>query len=82
MSHAAMAYAKSLSKAPDGSKIKGSAKAVLLLLADWHNDKLGFAFPSVRLLADRAGISIRHCRRQLEALESSGVSKQENLTLA
>jgi len=76
MSHAAMTYAKSLSKAPDGSKIKGSAKAVLLLLADWHNDELGFAFPSVRLLADRAGISIRHCRRQLEALESSGVMER------
>jgi hypothetical protein len=68
MSLVAISYAKNLVRAPDGSKITATEKAVLLVLADWHNDGLGVAWPSMELLAEKSGISGRHCRRTVEHL--------------
>jgi hypothetical protein len=68
MSLIAISYAKNLVRAPDGSKITATEKAVLLVLADWHNDGLGFAWPSMELLAEKSGISGRHCRRVVAGL--------------
>ena len=68
MSLVAINYAKNLVRAPDSSKITATEKAVLLVLADWHNDGLGVAWPSMELLAEKSGISVRHCRRIITGL--------------
>lgn len=73
MSREAIAYVKHLKTAPDGSKIKTAEKAVLMLLADWHNEKVGFAWPSMKELAIRCGITARYCRSVIESLERKRV---------
>ena len=73
MSLVAINYAKNLVRAPDSSKITATEKAVLLVLADWHNDGLGVAWPSMELLAEKSGISVRHCRRIIAGLAGKHV---------
>lgn len=76
MSHVAIGYAKELTKAPDGSKITATEKAVLMMLADWHNEEVGTAWPSMKLLAKSCCISDRHCRRMIERLERKRVIRR------
>ena len=69
MSHKASHYVKHLVKAPDGSKITATEKAILCQLADDHREDSGVAFPSIKLLALRSCVSERNCRRLIAALE-------------
>ena len=76
VSHAAVAYVKNLSTASDGSKITAIEKAVLLQLADDHNEELGVAWPSLRHLARRCCLSERHTRKVISSLERKGVIRR------
>lgn len=71
MSHAASRYVKHLVKAPDGSRITPTEKAVLSQLADDHNEVLGVAWPSMKDLARRSCLSDRRCRKVIARLELS-----------
>ena len=76
MSHAATAYVKELKVAPDGSKLKAAEKAVLMALADWHNEEIGCAWPSMKELAGCCGIGDRYCRQIIEGLERKRIIKR------
>jgi hypothetical protein len=73
---AAIEYVNELETAPNGSRITSTEKNVLKSLAQWYNPELGFAFPSMRKLAQRCSISERHCRRTVERLERKGVIRR------
>ena len=73
MSHKASHYVKHLVKAPDGSKINSTEKAILCQLADDHREESGVAFPSMKSLARRSCTSERNCRRVIAGLEVRGV---------
>jgi Helix-turn-helix domain len=73
VSHKASHYVKHLVKAPDGSKITATQKAILCQLADDHREESGIAFPSMKVLARRSCVSERNCRRLIAALEKSRV---------
>lgn len=70
---AAIDYVNNLISAPNGSRITSTEKNVLRSLAQFFNATLGFAFPSMRQLAQRCSISVRHCRRTLKSLERKGL---------
>lgn len=73
MSHKASHYVKHLVKAPDGSRINSTEKAILCQLADDHREESGVAFPSMKSLARRSCTSERNCRRVIAGLEARGV---------
>jgi DNA-binding Lrp family transcriptional regulator len=70
---AAIDYVNNLSAAPNGSRITSTEKNVLRALAQFFNATVWFAFPSMRKLAQRCSISVRHCRRTIRSLEGKGV---------
>jgi DNA-binding Lrp family transcriptional regulator len=73
VSHKASHYVKHLVKAPDGSRINSTEKAILCQLADDHREESGVAFPSMKSLARRSCTSERNCRRVIAVLEARGV---------
>jgi hypothetical protein len=73
VSHKASGYVKRLVKAPDGSRITPTEKAILCLLADYHREESGFAYPSMKELARLSCICERHCRHLIASLEARGV---------
>jgi Helix-turn-helix domain len=64
---------KRLVKAPDGTRIKPTEKAILCQLADYHREESGFAYPSIKELARCSCVTERHCRRVIASLEARGV---------
>jgi hypothetical protein len=76
LSNVATTYAKRLVIAPDGSSLKAAEKAVLMVLAEWHNSELGCAFPAMRSLADCCCISERYCRQLIQGLEQKRVIRR------
>jgi hypothetical protein len=73
MSLKAMNYVKSLVDTEQGKAIRGTKWSVLWLLASFHNDQVGGAWPSIGELARHSGISKRYCRASLAFLEKVGV---------
>ncbi len=69
MSRTAMDYVKGLPCRPEGVFIKGTQCAVLRVLADYHNEKTGCAWPSIKAVARQCGISERYCRALMSSLE-------------
>src|SRR5438045_426184 len=63
---------KAMSAAFERSAAKGSARSVLVALANYVNDGDGYAWPSVDTLAHRTGLSPRTVRRCLHDLVASG----------
>jgi hypothetical protein len=73
VSQSAVAYVKSLRTTPNGAQITATEKLVLLLLADYFNHSLGFAYPSVATIAADASRSERRVREITRSLEKKGV---------
>lgn len=76
MSHTACNYVKYLRRAPNGQKITVAEKAVLGILADYHRDDMGCAWPSVKKLAECSCVGERWCREILARLEQKGVIRR------
>lgn len=76
MSHKASDYVKHLVKAPDGSRINSTEKAILCQLADDHREESGVAFPSMKSIARRSCTSERNCRRVIASLEARGILRR------
>jgi len=53
--------------------IKAGPKAVLVALADRHNDEKGYAWPSVDTLAEQCCMGTNTVRRAVRALEAAGL---------
>ncbi len=53
--------------------IKGSAKAVLMYLANRYNEKEGYAWPSISRIAKDTCISVSTVNRALRSLEHEGL---------
>ena len=49
------------------------AKAVLLCIAEYHNEKAGYAWPSQQRIAADTGYSIRTVKRAISDLKSLGL---------
>ena len=77
LSIVAVKYAKALTIAPDGSSLKAAEKAVLLVLAEWHNSELGCAFPAMKNLAKCCCISERYCRQLIQGLEQKRLIRRK-----
>jgi hypothetical protein len=69
----AVAYVKEMLVAPSGDPLSPAEKLVALVLADYFNAELGYAFPSMERLAAESLVGDRHCRRIVKALEEKGV---------
>jgi hypothetical protein len=76
---AAIDYARKLTVAPDGSRITSTEKNVLLHLALAFNSDVGVAWPGIKMLANDACTSERHCRRNLASLEQRKVIKRVHM---
>jgi hypothetical protein len=73
MSWNASAAVKRLLKESQGVPLTPVAKCLLYTLADYHNDELGFAFPSVKRLSDESLMSERTAQYHLRDLSKRGV---------
>lgn len=73
MSWAASAYVKTLTTAPDGTKITRSEKMLLFVLADYYNDEQHAAWASIGEVARHALLSVRQAQRLCKALVTCGV---------
>lgn len=51
------------------------AKLVLIIVADFVNDRGDGAWPSMETIATKAGISVRHTKRIIRQLEADGLVK-------
>lgn len=56
----------------DHSKSRGAAFTIMLAIADWVNDKFGYAWPSIDAIAAKARVSPRHVQTELEHLQEIG----------
>jgi DNA-binding transcriptional ArsR family regulator len=54
-------------------RLPAARKLVLLHLADRHNPKFGYAFPSIADTAERCGITPSQARRHIRALQDDGL---------
>lgn len=54
------------------SKAKGAGLCIMLAIADWVNEKHGYAWPSIESIAQKARVSARHVQREVEALQDAG----------
>jgi len=59
-------------EAINNRNLRGSAKLVAILLADYANEK-GMAWPSVETLAKKSGLSTRQIQRVLPQIEGAGL---------
>jgi hypothetical protein len=59
--------------APNGQPLTPAEKLVALVLADYFNSELGYAYPGIERLAAEALVGERHCRRIIHQLETKGV---------
>jgi hypothetical protein len=73
MSWKATAYVKPLKTAPDGALFTRSEKLLLLILADYHNEEKGCAWPSAATLAKDTLMTTRHVRTLLGRVRQKGV---------
>ena len=73
MSWKATAFVKDLNVCLDGRKITRSEKLLLFVLADYHNTESRNAWPSLKVLARDALMSLRQAQRCLLSLEKSQI---------
>lgn len=69
----AVGYVKEMLVAPNGETLTPAEKLVALVLADYYNSELGYAYPSIERLAAESLVGDRHCRRIIKQLETKGV---------
>jgi hypothetical protein len=69
----AVGYVKEMLVAPSGEALTPAEKLVALVIADYYNAELGYAYPSMERLAAEALVGDRHCRRIVKQLEAKGV---------
>lgn len=69
----AVAHVKEMLVAPNGEPLTPAEKLVALVLADYYNSELGYAYPGIERLAAESLVGERHCRRIIHALEAKGV---------
>lgn len=69
----AVAHVKEMLVAPNGEPLTPAEKLVALVLADYYNAELGYAYPSIDRLSAESLVGERHCRRLIHSLESKGV---------
>jgi len=69
----AVGYVKEMLVAPSGEALTPAEKLVALVIADYYNSELGYAFPSMDRLAAESLVGDRHCRRIVKQLEAKGV---------
>ncbi len=73
MSWKASAYVKELVVAPNGERVTRTEKLVLLVLADYHDERLNEAWPSVKTWAEDALVSEQTLKRIRSRLILKGV---------
>lgn len=69
----AVAHVKEMLVAPSGQPLTPAEKLVALVLADYYNAELGYAYPGIERLAAESLVGERHCRRLIHQLEQKGV---------
>lgn len=69
----AVAHVKEMLVAPNGEPLTPAEKLVALVLADYYNAELGYAYPSIDRLAAESLVGERHCRRLIHSLAEKGV---------
>jgi hypothetical protein len=69
----AVAHVKEMLVAPNGEALTPAEKLVALVLADYYNSELGYAYPGIERLAAESLVGDRHCRRIIHQLEQKGV---------
>jgi hypothetical protein len=69
----AVGYVKEMLVAPSGEALTPAEKLVALVIADYYNSELGYAYPSMERLAAESLVGDRHCRRIVKQLEAKGV---------
>lgn len=69
----AVGYVKEMLVAPSGEALTPAEKLTALVIADYYNAELGYAYPSMERLAAESLVGERHCRRIVKQLEAKGV---------
>lgn len=69
----AVGHVKEMLVAPSGEALTPAEKLVALVIADYYNPELGYAYPSMERLAAESLVGDRHCRRIVKQLEAKGV---------
>lgn len=77
MSRRATKYVRKLKQTPDGNPLTRTAKLMLMVLADHHNEHANCAWPSMRMLAEEALCTTRRIEQLIPKLEASGIIKVE-----
>lgn len=77
MGYLASKYARKLHVTPTGQKLTVSEKCVLMVLAEYHNDEDGTAWPSIQTMSDDCCLSKQGVRNALKSLEDSGILRVE-----
>jgi|SRR4051812_3916762 hypothetical protein len=73
MAYEAVEFVAQLRRSPGGKMLRASQKAVMFVLANRLNKKLGYAYPSMQSIAAESGITKRRAQQVLKNLEMAGV---------